>query len=582
MHVLTSAVDLENENDRIVVKDTYPDNRWLIGINLLAASRNGANHSHVEEILSRMKDHEAKYTKQRWISMIKDLITVITPVGLQAHDTIIDTLVAVTKDPDQIQSQLKLFNGGYLSTIPISEARCLVLSLVDLITKQEIHKLTTIKIIISGMMVNAQSGMSVKGVCDQLTSIAIQVDHPSIQGFIVNQLLKMVNNNLPFAVIENILSSNFSKIISRMELSTEAISLISDSSVELPVKHVKSIVEYLDLDTGDKPFVEAVFMKKPYDIPVAFHFKWVQSLEGFANRYMEQLGILAMAVGDRMKLSHAVKYRNVPKLFTNFVIRWENILDKDSTLMKLILQNSMRLVYALDEDSLLSSTQNGAFINSLFKYSLDFDQEAFNSFICLHNVDKKSNKSLNPFTWHILNALSAHIVKLETSRESIKALKLASFVHKCLDLIAVAFIGSVEDMNVVIDTLTQIDVGVFSQRLRLHLFVSSTSIFKITDRKKAYKSVLFDEYLDGGLSEVPDQFKDEYSDIVADIFASIYDDLTVIEVTKQAVDAGVSDRCVYAYLKSYTSSAAVQIYARKLLSNDKYEYVASRIFLHTV
>lgn len=581
-HSLASAVNVNIESDKLVAQDAYSNSSWFIGINLFAGSRNGANQMHVQRILTKMKENQANYTKQHWSSMLKDLITVLTPVGLQAHDSIIVELIAIARDPDQVQSQLRLFNGGLLSTIPVSKARHFVFRLFDLIEKKEIHKLTTIKLIASGMMVHAQSVITVKEVCEHLTSIADQVDHPSIQGFIVNQLLRMVNNDLPMEVIENTLRLNFNTIISQMELSTEMISLIRDTSVDFSDSHLKNITDNLDLDAGNKPFVEAVFMRTPEDIPNGFRLKWFHSLERFANRYMVRLGILAIAFGDRVKLSHAVACRSVPTLFKNFVIRWESFFDKDSTLLEVILQSCTRLVYALDEDLKLDSTQNGAIIDSLFNYSIDFDQEAFNSFTCLHSLDRKSDKSSNTFTWQVLGILAAHMKKLEVLREPLKALKLAQFVHECLDHMAATLIGSLEEINIVIDTLSQSNVGVFSQRLCLHLLVSDISIFNTTDRKKVYKSVLFNQKLDGGLSEVQDHFQDEYVEILAEYYAKVFDDLAAIKVTNQAVEAGVSDKSIYAYLKPYTGSAIVKAHTKELFSNDKYRYVASRLLLHRV
>ncbi|TIA99512.1 hypothetical protein E3P96_02904 [Wallemia ichthyophaga] len=546
-HSLASAVNVNIESDKLVAQDAYSNSSWFIGIILLAGSRNGANQMHVQRILTKMKENQANYTKQQWSSMLKDLITVLTPVGLQAHDSIIVELIAIARDSDQVQSQLRLFNGGLLSTIPVSKARHFVFRLFDLIEKKEIHKLTTIKLIASGMMVHAQSVITVKEVCEHLTSIADQVDHPSIQGFIVNQLLRMVNNDLPMKVIENTLRLNFNTIISQMELSTEMISLIRDTSVDFSDSHLKNITDNLDLDAGNKPFVEAVFMRTPEDIPNGFRLKWFHSLERFANRYMVRLGILAIAFGDRVKLSHAVACRSVPTLFKNFVIRWESFFDKDSTLLEVILQSCTRLVYALDEDLKLGSTQNGAIIDSLFNYSIDFDQEAFNSFTCLHSLDRKSDKSSNTFTWQVLGILAAHMKKLEVLREPLKALKLAQFVHECLDHMAATLIGSLEEI-----------------------------------KKKVYKSVLFNQKLDGGLSEVQDHFQDEYVEILAEYYAKVFDDLAAIKVTNQAVEAGVSDKSIYAYLKPYTGSALVKAHTKELFSNDKYRYVASRLLLHRV
>ncbi|TIA86769.1 hypothetical protein E3P99_03578 [Wallemia hederae] len=571
LKALVSSVSSRYQDEAIVYKGSTPSRSWMIGLGLLSAGQQAASQTHMQQLLGAMKASEVEYSKQEWTSMIDDVVKVVTPVGIQAQDKILDTLVSVAKDADQIKAQLRLFNGGYLSTLPARRARAVVHSMMKVINKRETDKLTTVKAIVSGFLVTAQSGMSVREVSDQLSHAASNFDHPSILGFIVNQLLRLVNNNLPAVYIEELLSSTFKKTIAQLGISAEALSTLSDPSIDLSTsQHLKDVVNHTDLDAGNKPFIEVVYEKRPQDIPDTLCDSWVGSLEAFAIRYLERLDVIADAVGRRSGLSGAIKYRNVPNLFTHFVTRWEASLDKNSMLLRSIAQNALRPVHALNEEGALSNSQAETIADNLFKYSQEFDQQAFNSFYCLYRVDQSmttrgfdSASAPATSTWRIVDEVAAQVLAFEQANQPQKALKLALYLRRCLSELKAAFVGSEEEITAVIKILSSANAGVFSQRLRLHLI--------------AYKSVLFDKPVDAGFSHIQAQLWDEYADIFADTYNVYHSDTAAIEAAQRAIVAQESNTVVYAFLKSFASSAPVRKYATQLLYDHRYTYTASRL-----
>lgn len=490
VRVLKSNILKGNDDEEITVKYVDSSNSWLIGLIFLAASRKGLRASHIEEILSTMKEQGDKLDIFSWMYNVDDLIKAITPAGLQSDDVIIETLVRIVKEPDLTKAQLRLLNGGFLSTITVEKAKEITVQLINLINNKEVHKLTTMKAIISAMLVNAQSGFSVKEVSNQLINMAKQVTHPSIQGFIVTQLLRIVPNNVSFEVIDDVLNANFNTIVENMTLPDNVYGLLRNSNVMFPADHLINFEKHFHLDANDKPFVEAVFNKRPRDIPVVLHDRWAKSIETFIIRYLEKRNLLANALGERFNISDAAKLAHVPDLFSVFAESWYNRCNTKSILFQSLYCETVRLPHTLKHERSLKSIQEYTTIGKLFNYTDPSDISALRLINKFYNIDMnnevpaESNDGWNTYTWNIFNNLSMKIVHFEEEGELLKALHLAQFTKTCFEDIKSGFIHDrIPDVAKILNNLKNAcDIGVFIKRFYLNLLVR----FQIFRAPKSY------------------------------------------------------------------------------------------------
>ena len=461
-------------------------NSWLIGLIFLAASQKGLCASQIGEILSTMKEQGDKVDIFSWMYNVDDLIKAITPVGLQSDDVIIETLVRIVKEPNFIKAQLRLLNGGFLSTMPIEKSKEIAVQLIDLINNKEVHKLTTMKAIISAILVNAQSGFSVKEVSSHLINTAKQVAHPSIQGFIVTQLLRLVPNNVTFEVIDDVLNANFNTIIQNMTLSDDVYAMLRDPNVMFPADHLNSFEKNFYLDDKDKPFIEAVLNRHPRNIPVNLHGRWTKSIETFIVRYLEKRNEFASAIGERFNMFDTARLAHVPNLFTVFAERWYKLCDTKSLLFQSLYLEAVRLPYALKYEESLKTIQEYTIIGKLFKYTNSSDTSGTGLINAFYNIDMnnkipvESNDGWSTYSWNILNNLSMNIVQFEEEGELLKALHLAQFTKTCFEDIKAGFIHDrVSDIANILKNLKQFcDVGIFTKRLYLNLLVGSGIFFR--------------------------------------------------------------------------------------------------------
>ncbi|TIC05054.1 potassium/sodium eff [Wallemia mellicola] len=410
VRVLKSNIIKNSDHEEIVVKYVDSSNSWLIGLIFLAASQKGLCASQIGEILSTMKEQGDKVDIFSWMYNVDDLIKAITPVGLQSDDVIIETLVRIVKEPNFIKAQLRLLNGGFLSTMPIEKSKEIAVQLIDLINNKEVHKLTTMKAIISAILVNAQSGFSVKEVSSHLINTAKQVAHPSIQGFIVTQLLRLVPNNVTFEVIDDVLNANFNTIIQNMTLSDDVYAMLRDPNVMFPADHLNSFEKNFYLDDKDKPFIEAVLNRHPRNIP---------------SLYLEAV-----------RLPYALKYEESLKTIQEYTI-----------------------IGKLFKYTNSSDTSGTGLINAF--YNIDMNNK----------IPVESNDGWSTYSWNILNNLSMNIVQFEEEGELLKALHLAQFTKTCFEDIKSGFIHDrVSDIANILKNLKQFcDVGIFTKRLYLNL-----------------------------------------------------------------------------------------------------------------
>ncbi|EIM24195.1 hypothetical protein WALSEDRAFT_30906 [Wallemia mellicola CBS 633.66] len=486
VRVLKSNIIKNSDHEEIVVKYVDSSNSWLIGLIFLAASQKGLCASQIGEILSTMKEQGDKVDIFSWMYNVDDLIKAITPVGLQSDDVIIETLVRIVKEPNFIKAQLRLLNGGFLSTMPIEKSKEIAVQLIDLINNKEVHKLTTMKAIISAILVNAQSGFSVKEVSSHLINTAKQVAHPSIQGFIVTQLLRLVPNNVTFEVIDDVLNANFNTIIQNMTLSDDVYAMLRDPNVMFPADHLNSFEKNFYLDDKDKPFIEAVLNRHPRNIPVNLHGRWTKSIETFIVRYLEKRNEFASAIGERFNMFDAARLAHVPNLFTVFAERWYKLCDTKSLLFQSLYLEAVRLPYALKYEESLKTIQEYTIIGKLFKYTNSSDTSGTGLINAFYNIDMnnkipvESNDGWSTYSWNILNNLSMNIVQFEEEGELLKALHLAQFTKTCFEDIKAGFIHDrVSDIANILKNLKQFcDVGIFTKRLYLNLLVGSGIFFR--------------------------------------------------------------------------------------------------------
>ncbi|TIB89490.1 potassium/sodium eff [Wallemia mellicola] len=486
VRVLKSNIIKNSDHEEIVVKYVDSSNSWLIGLIFLAASQKGLCASQIGEILSTMKEQGDKVDIFSWMYNVDDLIKAITPVGLQSDDVIIETLVRIVKEPNFIKAQLRLLNGGFLSTMPIEKSKEIAVQLIDLINNKEVHKLTTMKAIISAILVNAQSGFSVKELSSHLINTAKQVAHPSIQGFIVTQLLRLVPNNVTFEVIDDVLNANFNTIIQNMTLSDDVYAMLRDPNVMFPADHLNSFEKNFYLDDKDKPFIEAVLNRHPRNIPVNLHGRWTKSIETFIVRYLEKRNEFASAIGERFNMFDAARLAHVPNLFTVFAERWYKLCDTKSLLFQSLYLEAVRLPYALKYEESLKTIQEYTIIGKLFKYTNSSDTSGTGLINAFYNIDMnnkipvESNDGWSTYSWNILNNLSMNIVQFEEEGELLKALHLAQFTKTCFEDIKSGFIHDrVSDIANILKNLKQFcDVGIFTKRLYLNLLVGSGIFFR--------------------------------------------------------------------------------------------------------